>query len=158
MIFVVKMILSIMLVSLTSNASFAACEDSSLAQAARKLRIFGKVQIDQLNSDGSTHDSDFDHVTSVSSKSDEYAAISRYLRKEGLEKLTKVVGIVDEGAIGTIVRDLKSCEVKLFTFSEDGPAFSKILDITNNSITVVLENLSNKTVRVSKMKKSILNK
>lgn len=141
---------------LSTQMALAACQDDSVATAARKLKLSGHVTLADKSLDGkATGSVESDIVKRLSSRSEEYKMIKSMVEDKDGEMLSGIFGFEGDGTAAVIVRNKTTCDLSIFGTDGEETNTLKIVDDSIKSNSISFYSLSaKKMTTVTKTKKS----
>jgi len=152
-----KMVMAVIAVSLLSaQMSLAACQDDSMAKAARTLKLSGRVTLVDKSLDGKASGSEeSDIVKRLSSKSEEYKMVKSMIDERNGEMLSGIFGLESDGSIAVVIRNKTTCDLSIFGTDGENTNTLRIVDDSIKSNSISFYNLTTKAITtITKTKKS----
>lgn len=140
---------------LTGQMAIAKCPSTDMSVAAKKIRLSGKVLIEEKSSEsGLVTETESDTSKRFNKKSEEFQFVQEYAVDTNREILSPVYGFEGQGEFMVVVRDNNSCVLSVLGGDGEDISSSAIVpdSIKARSISIYRDNST--IVTISKVKKS----
>jgi hypothetical protein len=137
----------------------AGCPANAESQLAKRLRLTGKLLLEEKDSTFAVVSEETDRGVRLSKNTEEAKIVIAMAKDRNLEVLSGIFGMVEDGSVMAVVRDKSTCKLKIFgTDGEDSDIRElvpgKLSRTSLEFIQTDVEGIA--SVRITKIKKSKL--
>lgn len=152
-----KMLGLILLSTLAGQWAFATCAETPMSEAARKMRLAGKVSIVVTDkSSGEVTDRETDTAKKISTGSEEMKELKSMVAARNLEILSQAIGIENDATAFVVTRNKTTCDLSLYVVDGDEDGELQIVADGIKRKSISFQRGEGEVVTISRSKASLL--